>query len=363
MQCTKGKQMDNFIYVDTLYLNIKYPKLDVYQRWLPLVEGVEFQKLKAGIIAGDFVIKGGASLYKFSVCQHDARVFLTERVDEKVGEKKGAGIWVQLGPKFLIHHITDLHTAIKKLLEEIGVKGDYPINITRLDLAMDLTGFSIQTIKKEELQDGWVGRSKVSSIFFNSRTGLVETINIGSRKSPVYLRIYDKVAQAIAEGDIDYWRDIWKGFIGPVTRVEWEVKPNDGNFGIDLKEFDKFNGFTIRELLIYLLDWGRACIPDLGDSNNRRWKETEFWKEVRERAETWLLGVEIPISRYGKEFHGISDQYITQFTGSLSGAIARFGIHNKPSWINLLDGLESYGQPQEKIIKKAEQKAALFKKL
>lgn len=355
--------MNNFIYLDTLYLNVKYPKLDVFLKWYPLVEGVDYRKLKEGISAGEFVLKGGASLYKFSVCQHDARVFLTDRVDEVVGEKNGSGIWIQLGPKFLIHHITDLHTAIKNLLKEIGVQGEYPISITRLDLAMDLTGVSIRFLNLNEFQNGWVGRSKVSAVHFNSRTGVLETINIGSRKSPVYLRIYDKVAQAIAEGDIEYWRDIWNGFIGDVTRVEWEIKPNDGNFSIDLKEFDKFNGFTIRELLVYLLEWGRLCIPEEEDSNNRRWKESDFWKDIRKRANEWLLGVDIPVSRYGKEFHGISEQYVKQFSGSLSGAIARFGIHGKPSWMNLIDGLDSYGHPQEKIIKRAEQKAAIISKM
>jgi hypothetical protein len=360
----KGKEkLNNFIYLDTLYLHVKYPKLDVFKKWYSLVEGTDYQKLKAGIPAGEFVLKNGANLYKFSVCQHDARVFLTDRVDELVGENNGSGIWVQLGPKFLIHHVTDLHTGIKQLLKDIGVKGMYPITITRLDLAMDLTGVSIQSLNLNEFKRGWVGRSKVSSVFFNSRTRAMETINVGSRKSPIYLRIYDKVAQAIEEGDIDYWRDIWKGYLGPVTRVEWETKPKKGKFSLDLKEFDKFDGFSVRSLLVYLLKWGRLCVPDESDRNNRRWNETEFWKDVRKRAEEWLLGVDFPVSRFGKEFHPLSEGYAKQFAGNLSGALARFGDDGKPSWINLFEGLEKFGISQEKINRKAEQKAAVISRM
>lgn len=355
--------MNNFINLDTLYLYVKYPKLDVFKKWYSLIEGVDYQKLKAGIPAGEFVLKTGANLYKFSVCQHDARVFLTDRVDELVGENNGSGIWVQLGPKFLVHHVTDLHTAIYSLLDDIGVQGNYPISITRLDLAMDLTGVSIQSLNLNEFQHGWVGRSKVSAVYFNSRTGAMETINVGSRKSSIFLRIYDKVAQSIVDGDIEYWRDIWKGYLGPVTRVEWEIKPKAGNFDLDLKEFDKFDGFSVRSLLVYLLEWGRLCVPDDDDTNNRRWNETDFWKDVRKRAAEWLLGVDVPVSRFGKEFHGISEAYIKQFAGNLSGALARFGTDGKPSWINLLDGLADHGIPQEKIIKKAEQKAAVISRM
>ena len=108
---------------------------------------------------------------------------------------------------------------------EIGVMGDWPIRIRRIDIALDLFGVEMAKQDIEMWRNGWVGRAGISSYFFNPKSGKLETINIGARTSAIYLRIYDKIAQAEAEGDIEYWRDVWNGYSGPVTRIEWEVKP------------------------------------------------------------------------------------------------------------------------------------------
>jgi hypothetical protein len=341
---------------------VKYPFLDAFKKWYRHAEGVDHRKLKEGILYGDFVVKGGASCYKLSVWQHDARAFFTDQVDEKLGENKGSGIWVQLGPKFLIHNAYNLHSAVKEFLISLGIVGNYPIKINRLDLALDL--FSV-SMKKQDLsfwQQGWVGRSKVSGVHFNSRTGDLETINIGSRQSAIYVRVYDKVAQAIKEGEIYYWVDIWKEFNGDVTRIEWEIKPSDGNFPKDLQEFELFTGFTVKELLFYLLDWGRLCIPNPLDSNNRRWKDSPLWEQIRSLAEIWANGVNWPLSRYGKEYHGITEGYVNFVSGTISGAMARFGL-DQPSMISMIEGLEKHGHGLENIQKVAAKKAAIISRL
>lgn len=354
--------MEGIISLDTLHLVVKYPSADVFRSWYRYAEGVEHRKLKEGIPVGDFVVRGGASVYKVSVWQHDARVFLTHEVDEIRGEGKGCGVWVQLGPKFLIHHATHLHTAVNDLLQAIGIRGEYPTKITRLDLSIDLFGVELKDQEVEAWRNGWVGRSKVSRTEFNSRTSNLETIYIGSRQSSVYLRIYDKVAQAAKEGDLVYWLDVWNGFDGPVSRVEWEVKPPDGNFSQDLQNFQLFNGFSLRELLNYLLDWGRLCIPDTNDSNNRRWQEAPLWETLRRIAAEWSHGVTWPTSRYGKEFHGISDAYVKFLSGTIAGGMARFG-ENDPTMLQLFEGLENRGQGLETMKRKAVAKAAVFSKL
>ncbi|MBT3320751.1 MAG: hypothetical protein HN392_00525 [Anaerolineae bacterium] len=355
--------MEGIIHLDSLYLVVKYPHLDIFENWYPHARDVDYKKLKEGIVVGDFVIKGGASTYKFSLWQHDARVFLTDQVDEKIGDGKGSGIWIQLGPKFLIHHAYNLHNAITELLLEIGIKRKYPISISRIDLAMDLFGVDMQDQDLSIWQAGWVGRSKVSSTYFNSRTGALETINIGSRKSSIYLRIYDKVAQAIAEGDIEYWLDIWKGFEGSVTRIEWEVKPRKGNFGKDLQDFHLFTpGFSVIELWNYLLDWGRLCTPNPDDSNNRRWPDAPLWADLRVFAASHAAGVDWPMSRYGKEFHGMSEAYIKFLSGVISGGMARFN-RESPSVYNMLDGLEKNGESLNRIQYKAEEKAKIISRL
>jgi hypothetical protein len=354
--------MEGLVSLDTLYLVVRYPKADVYQNWAKHAEGIEHRKLKAGIAVGDFVLRTGASCYKYSVWQHDARVFLTDQVDDKVGEGRGSGIWVQLGPKFLIEHSNRWESAVKTLLYEIGVEGEYPIRVSRLDIAMDLFGVSMRGQEIKPWQDGWVGRSKVSGVFYNSRTGDLETIYIGSRKSAVFLRIYDKLAQAIKEGDIEYWLDVWKGRQGAVTRVEWQVLPGEGNFQDDLRDLSQLNGFSIRELLNYLLNWGRLCIPDPNDSNNRRWKDAEFWQGVRDLAQAWSDGVDWPTSRLGKQFHPVSWAYVQFVSGTIAGAAARLS-EKDVSIMGLFEGLKEYGEDTKKITKKAKEKAEVFSKL
>lgn len=353
--------MNGVIHLDTLYLIVKYPHLDVFKKWYSQVEGVDYRLLKEGIASGDFVIKNGASCYKVSVWQHDARIFFTDQVDEKLGEGNGSGIWVQLGPKFLIHHIGELKTAVNALLGAVGVKGEYPIKVNRLDVAVDLFGIELKNQDLNLWRDGWVGRSKVSSIFFNSRTGDLETINIGARGSSIYLRIYDKIAQAIKEGDIDYWLDIWKVNPDKVTRVEWEIKPKQGKFPMDLQDFDLLTGWSVRELLKYLIDWGRLCVPNPDDSNNRRWDDAPFWKKARELVNEFSED-DYPISRYGKEFHGVSDAYVKFLSGTISGGMARLGLDN-PNMISLIEGLQKHGHGLETIQKIAAKKAARISNL
>jgi hypothetical protein len=354
--------MQGLVSLDTLYLVVRYPNADVFNHWAKFAEGIEHRKLKEGIVVGDFVLRNGASCYKFSVWQSDARVFLTDQVDEKVGEGRGSGIWVQLGPKFLIEHANSLESAVSNLLYEIGVEGEYPIRVSRLDIAMDLFGVSMKDQEITLWQDGWVGRSKVSGVFYNSRTGDLETIYVGSRKSAVFLRVYDKIAQANKEGDIKYWIDVWKGFQGEVTRVEWQVQPGEGNFQEDIRDFSQLNGFAIRELLNYLLNWGRLCIPDLRDSNNRRWKDTPFWKNVRKMAEVWSDGVDWPTSRLGKQFHPISGAYVKFVSGTIAGAAARLS-EKEPSIMGLFERLNEFGEDTKKITKKAKEKAEVFSRL
>jgi len=346
--------------VDTLYLNVRYPREDVFQRWYPVIKDMEPRRLKSGIPSGDFVVKGGVGGYKVSVWSHDIRAFMTDQVDENIGDGLGMGTWIQIGPKFLLDHPPgyELREAVRDFLQQIGVRGDWPIRITRIDVAIDLLGMDMDDQDIQLWREGWVGRSGVSSIYINPRTGMLETINIGSRKSAIFLRIYDKVAQAVAEGDIEYWRDVWNGYSGPVTRVEWEVKPKRGGF----KEFEEFNHLCellVVSLLNYLVEWGRACNPNRDDMNNRRWEASEFWKQVLSVAEDWGNGINWPTSRMGKEFKGISESYLRGVAGTVSGAMARLNPEN-PSLFNMLSNLDEYGLGLRKIQKDAESKAEII---
>lgn len=126
--------MKYLISLDTLHINVRYPRVDVFESWYREVKGVDARKLSRGIPSGKFVIRGGSSGYKVSVWSRDIRAYLTDDVDEKRGEGMGMGIWVQMGPKFLIDNPIDcqLKESVGLFLRDIGVKKDWEIRVTRL---------------------------------------------------------------------------------------------------------------------------------------------------------------------------------------------------------------------------------------
>ena len=170
-----------------------------------------------------------------------------------------------------------------------------------------------------------------------------------------------EVAESIKGGDLKYWRDVWDSYEGPVTRVEWEVKPKKSGFQ-DLVDFYELDEMKIVMLLNYLIEWGRLCIPNQGDTNNRRWKLSPFWLRVREAARDWSDGVHWPIARVGYKYKGVSEEYARQVAGILAGAMARFN-NEKPNLYDVLTGLEDYDLGLDKIQKKAELKAEIIKRL
>ena len=354
--------MEAFITIDTLYLHMNYPAPDIFDKYYPYVSEVDSRVLREGCVVGNFVIRNGSCGYKISVWKHDARVFLTDQVDEKCGDGKGMGIWIQLGPKFMLENINSLQDAVYDLLFEIGIDVIYPIAITRIDIAIDCLNVDMKEQDLQSWQKNWVGRSKVSHVYFNSRTSLLESLYVGSRKSPIYLRVYDKVTQSISDGDYKYWVDVWGNFEGPVTRLEWEVKTKDGNFPNNLTNFEKFDAVSVKELINYLLNWGRLCSPDQADTNRNRWRDSQLWSEIRGFVSKWSNGVSWPTSRYGQEFHGISPAYVKFLSGTLSGGMAKLCPENL-SLKGLMEALDDYDEDPGRIIRQAETKAKRINRL
>jgi hypothetical protein len=153
------------VIIDTMYLTVKYPNADVFEKWNRYTKGVEKRKLREGLVVGDFLVRTGGSGYKISVWKNDARVFLTDDVDTKRGDGNGMGIWDQFGPKFLIENGLNLKFAVKKFLFDIGVHGDYLIRISRIDIAIDIFGESVKNFRLDEWRENWVGRSRLSKAF------------------------------------------------------------------------------------------------------------------------------------------------------------------------------------------------------
>jgi hypothetical protein len=73
----------------------------------------------------------------------------------------------------------------------------------------------------------------------------------------------------------------------------------------------------------------------------------------------WSGGVYWPTSRRGKEFKGVSQEYVRNVAGHFSGAMARLNPEN-PSLGSMLNELKDYGSGLEAIQKEAENKAEVY---
>jgi len=116
------------------------------------------------------------------------------------------------------------------------------------------------------------------------------------------------------------------------------------------------------KLLNYLVDWGRLSIPNPDDSNNRRWEVSDFWKIVIAAAEDCADSITWQTSRMGKEFKGISESYIRNVAGTVSGAMARLNPE-RPNLFSMLTEMEDWGVGLKKIQRDADVKAEIIKRL
>ncbi|MCD4751633.1 MAG: replication initiation factor domain-containing protein [Anaerolineaceae bacterium] len=313
--------MEIFIHVDTIYINVKYPSRDIYSRWARHVIGVDHRTLKLGINYAKVVIRTGGSGYKLSVWRGDIRAFLTPDTDDNRGIGKGMGIWVQLGPKFILANAGNIQKGVLEFLDLIGVVGEYEISITRLDLAVDVLGLDTRTLKHEEFLLGWVGRSQLR----NTHTEECEVtgLEIGSRRSAVFLRIYDKVRQAAKIGELDYWFNIWGKPYGSVTRFEWQISPKKGNFQENLTNFYKLDNESIMQLMDYLMVWGRLAVPNENCQVKSRWLDAPLWEELRMAIKKWNPENLEPLKRIDTPSSKFTLEFANQFAGNLTGAMAR----------------------------------------
>lgn len=340
------------ITLDTLYLVAKVPDDRVYLRWWSELQAVEHKLKGEGVPVDEFVCRGGASGYKFSLWFGDARVFVARSVD--------MGLWVQLGPKFLALYADKLRVMVIDLLCMVGCPAEWfalqdvggvrlmpcPINVNRVDVAVDCLGHDLSGMTidgPDGWNNGWVGYSKPTKVFYGVR-GL-ETVQIGSRESAVFARCYDKVAEAVKTGDIDYWRLVWGDWQGPVTRFEWQVSIKSGGFD-EFKDFYRWSDVQMISLLNYLVAWGSLRVPDEGRRD--RWELSAFWDGLLTGCQKYADGESSRAVRVYKTPAEISDAYVKFLSGAISGGMARFA-GKQISLVELLEGMSKRGHGLERL--------------
>jgi len=148
-----------------LYVILEYPHDDVFKRWSKYVDDEKHPKLKKGIPCEHVVLRNGGLGYSLSVWDEDARLFMTDTVEDNLKgtprEGQGMGLMLQLGPKWLIRFGDILDTPrfidnIHGQLMLFGLKTPeaYPIRLNRVDIALDVLGMDLNDFSIDEWRHG-----------------------------------------------------------------------------------------------------------------------------------------------------------------------------------------------------------------
>lgn len=369
--------------LDSLYLVVEYPHVDVFERWAAHVADFMDRRLFDGIpVEEDFVLRRGAHGYRLSVWDGDARLFVTDRVEDKLAgtkaEGQGMGVMLQLGPKWLRQFgeafaPNALRRNAEAQLIWFGLQNpdQYPIRINRLDIALDVLGLDIVTFVLDDWQRGWVGFSKVGSYYNDRRTGVLSGLDVGSRSSNVSLVVYNKVLEAENKGNLRFWRSVWgldEDEEAPITRFEWAFRCYQARFpGLRYLSEYTFEGFL--GLLNYAtLIWGQLRIPEGGDANHKdRWPPHSLWEELRRYIDAYSANYEELVRPEYVLDPDIKPAYLNAIAGWLAGLQARVGVEKHKgeaaSMAQVLSYLHDEGHTMDEIAERAAKKWEVFSRL
>ncbi|MCB9459640.1 MAG: hypothetical protein H6670_08325 [Anaerolineaceae bacterium] len=335
--------------IDSLYLLIEYPDIDVYRRWKAAIAHVPKKRLYRGHPHEDFVIKNGMLGYGLSMWEGDARILLTDQVDETLRSTKrageGMGALLQLGPKWLTQYADidcpdDFREAIYIQFRRFGIEDpeEYPIRINRIDIALDIFGLATSELDFSEWKNGWVGRSGAISSW--AEDGNLTGIKIGSPKGSVYFKLYDKVLQSKSDSDLGFWITAWNWieFASKIdienacipfeiARAEWSIRPYNAKFE-NFKYLEDYTFEGLQEIANYVLKkWGRLCTIS-GNTNRAQWHTHPLWQKIQEfMQESWHLATADIATRQYNLTPDISPKFKSSFRGSLASLRARVGLH------------------------------------
>ena len=163
--------------------------------------------------------------------------------------------------------------------------------------------FKIKEVCDEVRAEHFVSRtSTYQSIYSNAGNA----VYFGSKKSNVFIRIYDKAAERGFDGEKFHW-----------VRCELQLKD------INAKGFvDKLSYTDLRELYLGVLKNYISFRVPTKDSNKRRWPEAEWWAKFLDNA------VRVSVwSKPGVEYNlSACERYVmTQPIGSIKTLIEIFG--------------------------------------
>jgi hypothetical protein len=225
-----------------------------------------------------------------------------------------------------------LETLWDEVLAITRKLGLLPLNVSRLDLAVDFQGWKPTFDEMRNVRC----RSTYRPVLPNVDNP--QTFYFG--KAPKMVRVYDKTTEIAVKGN-EWWRTVWRSTGNyredlPVWRIELELRSEV------LKERSCRSMEVALERLASIFSWG-LCEVSLGepngDSNRARWPEDERWRLLRES-----FGIPEPLSRVRPFIRLLDyDKALQRYMGVASSLAASLGLENYEAVGRILfDGGEIY---------------------
>lgn len=174
------------------------------------------------------------------------------------------GVWLELSGQGCRAFETFGHGDYEFLF---SVVRDNPeqMKFTRLDIAFDdHTGLlDMNTLIADTLANNYVAKATSWEVVQSNKG---TSVIIGSRQSPVLIRIYDKAAERnITDGS--HW-----------VRIELQLRDDRAS---EFVRYQMDHNFEVGETFSgVLLNYLRYVVPDELDSNKWRWSLTDYWSDV-----------------------------------------------------------------------------------
>ena len=238
--------------------------------------------------------------------------------------REDMGVWCEMSGQGCRTFESLSEVGWDNLLNWIDYNG---LNITRLDIAFDDHSgvFEMSDVIQDTQEGNYVSRSNYWETVLSSKGS---TVMIGSPKSKVVIRIYDKAREKKCASDV-HW-----------NRVELQLRDDRA------RQFIKIPLSIGESCSGVLLNYLRYVIPNDTDENRWRWQMTDYWLR--------LLEMVSPISVFttpGMEYNldRCQNYVVNQAGNAIDCMIQIYGLEGFKA---LIDARETMSNPKyERLVK------------